>query len=269
MKRKRLQPKVVASAPPPAWRLFGSPSILAGEDRAAYDDLFARLRTTVKPVDTIEEMFLDDVVSLEWEVLRWRRLKLSLIQAHACKALEAFLVKQSESNYDLYKEHFEEYLVGLFRERLPKNQADSAERLAAECAPNTADADNKLDKVLRSIGLARSTVLATAQAQRAKEVVQDYVRRDPDAVEMIDELLTDAGTSMDDFMVEALAEKLDYIERIDRLATLAEKRRNESLSEIERRRAVFGATLRQNVQEIEDAEFKVIGTTPAKGKNAA
>src|ERR1700756_3935254 len=104
MKRRRLkslQPRVVSSAPPPAWRLFGSPNILAGEDRAAYDDLFARIRTTVKPVDTIEEMFLDDVVSLEWEVLRWRRLKLSLIQAHGCKALEAFLVKQFESNYDL------------------------------------------------------------------------------------------------------------------------------------------------------------------------
>jgi hypothetical protein len=40
------------------------------------------------------------------------------------------------------------------------------------------------------------------------------------------------------------------------------------LAEIERRRAVFGAALRRNVQTIEDAEFKVIETTPAEGKNA-
>ena len=70
-------------------------------------------------------------------------------------------------------------------------------------------------------------------------------------------------------MADALAEKLDNIERIDRLATIAESRRNASLHEIDRRRAVLGETLRQSVQEIEDAEFKVIETTPAKGKNAA
>jgi hypothetical protein len=74
---------------------------------------------------------------------------------------------------------------------------------------------------------------------------------------------------MDSFMADALTEQLEYIERIDRLTTIAEDRRNGMLAEIERRRAVFGATLRQNVQEIEDAEFKVIETTPAKGKNAA
>ena len=64
-------------------------------------------------------------------------------------------------------------------------------------------------------------------------------------------------------------EQLEYIERIDRLTTIAENRRNALLNEIERRRALFGATLRRSVQEIEDGEFEVIETTPAKGKNAA
>jgi hypothetical protein len=35
------------------------------------------------------------------------------------------------------------------------------------------------------------------------------------------------------------------------------------------RRLLLGETLRRSVQEIEGAEFKVIETTPAKGKNAA
>jgi hypothetical protein len=46
-------------------------------------------------------------------------------------------------------------------------------------------------------------------------------------------------------------------------------RRNASLREIDRRRAVLGQTLRRSVQEIENGEFKVIDTTPAKGKDAA
>ena len=101
-----------------------------------------------------------------------------------------------------------------------------------------------------------------------EELVREYVRREPDAVTLVHELLTDAGMSMDALMADALAEKLDDIERIDRLTTIAESRRNASLREIDRRRAVLGETLRRSVQEIEDGEFQVIETTPAQGKNA-
>ena len=86
---------------------------------------------------------------------------------------------------------------------------------------------------------------------------------------LIHELLTDAGVSMDTFMANALAQKIDLMERIDRLTTIAESRRNASLREIERRRAVLGQALRQSVRQVEDAEFKVIETPPAKGKDAA
>jgi hypothetical protein len=53
-------------------KLFGEPQLLEGEDAAAYDELLARIRAAVKPADIAEEMFIADVVTLEWEVLRWR-----------------------------------------------------------------------------------------------------------------------------------------------------------------------------------------------------
>jgi hypothetical protein len=53
------------------------------------------------------------------------------------------------------------------------------------------------------------------------------------------------------------------------LAAIAESRRNASLREIDRRRAVLGGALRQGVQEVEDAEFKVIERRRPKGKDAA
>ena len=61
-------------------------------------------------------------------------------------------------------------------------------------------------------------------------------------------------------MAGALAASIDTIERIDRLTTIAEERRNAALLEIERRRIFLGETLRQNVQEIENSEFKLIET---------
>ena len=114
-----------------------------------------------------------------------------------------------------------------------------------------------------------SQVRDDAKRRKAKELVQEYVRREPDAVNLVGELLTAAGVSMGGLMADALAEKLDDIERIDRLISIAESRRNASLHEIERRRAVLGETLRRSVQEIEDGEFEVIEPTPAEGKNGA
>ena len=247
--------------------LFGPPPLIEGEDAAAYDQLLARICAAVKPVDIIDEMFIADVVSLEWEVLRLRRLKWSLIRARGLEALEDFLGENLD--YDLYSEHFADDLAEILQDNLPEDQANYAQTLARECAQNEADAVDKVKKILAGIGLDMDQVLDDAKGRKAKELVQEYVRREPDAVTLVHELLTDAGVSMDGLMADALAEKLDDIERIDRLTTIAESRRNASLHEIERRRAVLGETLRRSVQEIEDGEFEVIETTPAQGKNVA
>jgi hypothetical protein len=247
--------------------LFGPPPLIEGEDAAAYDQLLARMCAAVKPVDIIDEMFIADVVPLEWEVLRLRRLKWSLIRGPALEALEGFLGRNL--HYDLYSEDFADDLAEILQDNLPEDQVDSAQTLAHECAQNEADAVDRVKKILYCSGLNMDQVLDRAKRRKAKELVQEYVRREPDAVTLVDELLTDAGVSMDGLMADALAEKLDDIERIDRLISIVESRRNASLHEIERRRAVFGEALRRSVQEIEEGEFEVIETTPAQGKNVA
>jgi hypothetical protein len=79
-----------------------SPLLIEGEDAATYDELLAHMLAAVKPVDVIDEMLIVDVASLEWEVLRCRRLKTSLIQARGLKALEHFL--DTQIDYDLYSD---------------------------------------------------------------------------------------------------------------------------------------------------------------------
>jgi hypothetical protein len=209
-RKAKSKSKSMTSVWTPRLRLFGPPQILEGEDAAAYDELAARICAAVKPSDFIEEMFAADSVHLHWEVLRWRRLKWTLMQTTGLNELKDFLVRVFESNYALHAEHFESYLVTTLQNGLPTDQADAAEKLAAECAPNTSEATDKLDKLLDSIGLNTNSVLHRARAQRADELVRAYVRRDPDAVTLIDELLTAEGASMDAFMTDALIEKLNY-----------------------------------------------------------
>ena len=110
-----------------------------------------------------------------------------------------------------------------------------------------------------------------ARSQKVEQLAQEYVRHNADAVTEIHGLLADAGLSMDALLADRLAELPEYIDYIlsESIASVAESRRNASLREIDRRRASLGQTLRRSVQEIEDGEFKVIETPPAKRKNAA
>ena len=111
-------------------------------------------------------------------------------------------------------------------------------------------------------------ILESARVRKAKELAQGYLQRKPGAIKLIDKLLASAGSSIDALMVQVLAVELDKIERIDRLTTGAESRRNAMLREIDRRRAVLAEALRRQVQEVE-AEYEVVEKTPVATKSAA
>ena len=116
-------------------------------------------------------------------------------------------------DYKLYSEHFADDIAKILQENLRKDQVDSAQALARECAQNEADAVDKVNKILAGIGRNMNRVLDDAKGRKAKELVQEYVRREPDAVNLVNELLTDAGQSMDAFEATAFANRLDSIER--------------------------------------------------------
>jgi hypothetical protein len=248
--------EIAAPSVPQRLSLFGPRLLLEGEDAAAYDQLLGRICAAVQPADVIDEIFIIDVVSLEWDILRWRRLKRTLIRARGLEVLKYDLARRVGN--PLYSEEFAEHLAGILDDNVLEEQADSE-----------ASAGDKINKALARIGLNLKQVENDWRAQKMKELAQPYLRHERDAVTQDQELLTDAGESIDTFMAKALAEKIDIIERIDRLTTVAESRRNAALREIERRRAVFGERLRRSVQEIEDGEFEVIEPTAAEGKNAA
>jgi hypothetical protein len=248
--------------------LFSSPVLLAGEDDAAYHELLSRVRTAINPVDIIDEMFIADVVSLEWEVLRWRRLKSSLMRTRGLEALEQFL-KIHLDYYDHYQRHFEQDLAEILQDNLAEGQTEvDAQALAHKCARDEPDADDKVNQILAGINLDMGEILGLARARKAEELAQDYLQRKPGAIKLIDTLLASARSSIDALMVQALPVELDKIERIDRLITVAETRRNAMLRQIDRRRVALSDALRRQVQEVE-GEFEVVEKTPAETKSAA
>jgi hypothetical protein len=132
MSRKSESKTEIAVVPGQVQRLavFGPPLLLEGEDAAAYDELLGRICAAVKPVDIIDEIFIADIVALEWDVLRLRRLKLSLIRARGLEPLEAFLA--GKLGYDLYAEHVADRLTEILRDNLPEEHANAGPGANAE-----------------------------------------------------------------------------------------------------------------------------------------
>ena len=271
--RPKLNPKADAQTPSitstlmTAPRLFGPPQLLEGEDLAAYDELLGRVCAAVNPVDVIDEMLIADVVSLEWDVLRWRRWKTSRIRSLELDALEPVLTAQLDYNH--YRKYFEEDLAEILQDNLTEGQTeDDARRLAHQCAMNEPDADDKVNQILDDTDWGGvDGVLNYAKTRKIKDLVREYVQRKPAAIKLVDKLLAGANLSIDALIVRKLPLHLDAIERMDRLITIAENRRNGMLREIDRRRAVLGEALRRKLQEVE-GEFEVIDKTP-EAKSAA
>jgi hypothetical protein len=70
---------------------LSEPLLLAGEDRAAYDDLLAAVTETVQPSDVLEQIWTCEAVEKQWEALRQRRFKTAFIAANWQEALRAVL----------------------------------------------------------------------------------------------------------------------------------------------------------------------------------
>jgi len=70
---------------------FGPPPLIPGEDPAACKALLGRLSAAVQPRGVLEEIWVRDVVDLEWDVLRLRRLKAYLLRAAAHIGVEKII----------------------------------------------------------------------------------------------------------------------------------------------------------------------------------
>jgi hypothetical protein len=248
--------------------LFGAPQLLEGEDAAAYGELLARFRAAINPVDIIDEMFLVDLVALEWEVLRKRRFKLGLIRSLALNALKRHLRKHLD--YELYRNELVDGLTEVLQDNLPKGKEQAfAQALAQRCADNESQAVDEVEEIFFGIELDLDQLKEDVRSEKAKELLHWYAKGSPEAVTFINAVLAGTGTTMAFLTANALADQFDYIERIDHLTVVAEDRRNAALRAIDRRRAVLAETARRTMREIEDGEFKMIETMSAKGKDVA
>ena len=94
--------------------------------------------------------------------------------------------------------------------------------------------------------------------QEVHELVALWMARDPGAISRVKELLALTGDTLELIAARVVSERLGYFRRLEDFTTKAEWRRNATLREIDRHRAVLAQRLRDKIPEIEGVEFKTI-----------
>ncbi len=91
-----------------------------------------------------------------------------------------------------------------------------------------------------------------------RELGERWAGGNKSARKEVDTALRKAGLTIDEITAKTAEEKIDTLERLDRMLASAEARRNNALREIDRHRETLGGAVRGAIDEIEDAEFREV-----------
>jgi hypothetical protein len=139
--------KSTSRAHGPAGRLapFGPAPLLEGEDAAAYDELLTGISAAVKPADIFEDIWIHDIVGLQWELLRLRRLKVGLMSSTAHEGLTQVLLPLLDAVEEV------DFEISAYAR---------AKGLAVDWARRKPRAIKQVDRILASADLTMDAVMA-------------------------------------------------------------------------------------------------------------
>jgi hypothetical protein len=113
--------------------LFGSSPLIKGEDRAAYAECFARISGAVKCQDFLMEIWVNDIVNLTWDTIRYRRAKANFLSVALFEAI---------------------------RDQLGIMLGDEAGDMAEKWARRDSHAIEEVERVLAGVGLSTDALTA-------------------------------------------------------------------------------------------------------------
>jgi hypothetical protein len=136
------EPTTAASQPLATPPLLGGSSLIRGENVRSYDDLLERICATLQPRDSLEEIWIRDIVDLVWETFRLRRAKANLMT-------------------DAARDQVASKLDGSHPRAL---------QIACDWAAGDEDAASHVERTLASAGLSMDRLVARAMSYMFKDM---------------------------------------------------------------------------------------------------
>ena len=132
--------------PPEIQQLFGSPALLATEDRKLYDRLLEATALKEKPKDAVEWLFIKEIVDCSWDVLRAHRFKNAIVKLQRKRAIK-----------------------GVIKKAAPEQSTQQQDQMATGYFTNTT-VRAQVDKILGSLGLSADCIDAQAICDASAEL---------------------------------------------------------------------------------------------------
>ena len=134
----------------------------------SYDELLERICATLQPRDSLEEIWIHDIVDLVWETFRLRRAKASLMTDAARRELE----RQLDTIHPGAHQITIEWAAGgadaaVEVERLLASAGLSMDRIVAHAMSNALHNMERLDRMLVSVEGRRGAALRELDRHRA------------------------------------------------------------------------------------------------------
>jgi hypothetical protein len=162
------EPTTTASQPLVTAPLLGGSPLIRGENVRSYDELLERICATLQPRDSLEEIWIHDIVDLVWETFRLRRAKASLMTDAARRELE----RQLDTIHPGAHQITIEWAAGgadaaVEVERLLASAGLSMDRIVAHAMSNALHNMERLDRMLVSVEGRRGAALRELDRHRA------------------------------------------------------------------------------------------------------
>lgn len=149
--------------------IFGDAPLLDGEDRQAYQSLKERLFASVRPGDTIEQIWVYDILNFTWETKRLRGLKVKLIAASSYEGIDNLLkpMVDNSTRQDLVKKWASNDEEGVERvsKILDKTFLDEGS-INAQVLLNKLDALERIDELIARTDTRRNVLLHEIDRRR-------------------------------------------------------------------------------------------------------
>ena len=162
------EPTATASQPLVTAPLLGGSPLIRGENVRSYDELLERICATLQPRDSLEEIWIHDIVDLVWETFRLRRAKASLMTDAARRELERQLDPIHPGAHQITIEWAAGGAdVAVEVERLLASAGLSMDRIVAHAMSNALHNMERLDRMLVSVEGRRGAALRELDRHRA------------------------------------------------------------------------------------------------------
>ena len=115
----------------------------------------------------------------------------------------------------------------------------------------------------------KAALFSWMKTKQASKILARWAARDPKAIAQVNKRLASSGVTLERVTAAAWVGNIDTFERIDRMVTSAEARRNAALREIERHRTSIAETMRRASDDVLDAEFEDVAPDQGPQKKVA